>query len=279
MNSMPYRPLGTFRLLLAIMVVAQHYSDWCFRGPVPDLVMRVLPGTTAVYVFFVISGFVIIEAVECVYRNRPISFVTNRFLRIVPLYLICLSLCFAAFAALGIRPDLLTLHNFVGNAAVILPMPGRWAFPQDVPVFVLAWSLSFELAFYFAIACFLAMPSSMFRGALLVAAVLVSSLALYDVAKGRLWFTFINGAPFFACGGSYYFALQGSRLARVVSPAFLCGCLFFLGHLWPLFLILIGAGAILASRTAKTNRTDRFLGELSYPLYLGHWVPLAPFFI
>lgn len=77
MNSMPYRPLGTFRLLLAIMVVAQHYSDWCFRGPVPDLVMRVLPGTTAVYVFFVISGFVIIEAVECVYRNRPISFVTN----------------------------------------------------------------------------------------------------------------------------------------------------------------------------------------------------------
>ena len=93
---MGYRPLGTFRLFLALLVVFQHYVQWVFPGAVQRAVMPFEPGSTAVYVFFCLSGLVIAEAADRVYRGRTIAFAANRFLRIVPLYVATIAATVAA---------------------------------------------------------------------------------------------------------------------------------------------------------------------------------------
>ena len=45
-------------------------------------------GTIAVAVFFALSGFVICEGADVVYRDRPLAFMSNRLLRILPHFIL-----------------------------------------------------------------------------------------------------------------------------------------------------------------------------------------------
>jgi peptidoglycan/LPS O-acetylase OafA/YrhL len=84
-----YRPFGTFRLILALFVVCQHFV--ANAAPVGNLYATFLPyelGSLAVLVFFCLSGFVITEAVDQVYARKPAAYLINRFLRIVPHFVV-----------------------------------------------------------------------------------------------------------------------------------------------------------------------------------------------
>jgi peptidoglycan/LPS O-acetylase OafA/YrhL len=79
-----YRYFGAFRLLLAFLVMFHHYL---FELAPEGSFLRSLKfelGSVAVLVFFVLSGFVISEAVDKLYFRKPAAFIANRFLRIVP---------------------------------------------------------------------------------------------------------------------------------------------------------------------------------------------------
>jgi peptidoglycan/LPS O-acetylase OafA/YrhL len=73
-RSIIYRPFGAMRLCLALLVMLQHYAQWCYPNSIQRVVMLFEPGSAAVLVFFFLSGFVITEAAELIYRDRPIVF-------------------------------------------------------------------------------------------------------------------------------------------------------------------------------------------------------------
>ena len=85
-----YRSFGGFRLLLAVLVMVQHFGADLAPAPLATALAPYFTESVAVLVFFALSGFVITEAVDSVYRNRPIPFLTNRLLRIVPHFLLAL---------------------------------------------------------------------------------------------------------------------------------------------------------------------------------------------
>src|SRR5580700_9601293 len=77
----PYRCLGSFRLLLAMLVLVSHTASY-IHPALPPLEL----GNIGVFLFFVVSGFVICEACDIFYRGRLANFLLNRALKIYPAY-------------------------------------------------------------------------------------------------------------------------------------------------------------------------------------------------
>ena len=275
---MDYRPLGTFRLFLALLVVFQHYVQWVFPGAVQRAVMPFEPGSTAVYVFFCLSGLVIAEAADRVYRGRTIAFAANRFLRIVPLYVATIAATVAAIVMIVPDTNVLAARNLVANLLLIVPLPGRMAIEPDMKLIRIAWALRFEAAFYIAIAAVL-LAGANFRRALVWTSAAILTLAIVDHVTGRTWTPFVAAAAFFIAGACYYLAISGDRLAAFVAAAAFALSIVKMGALAPLFIILCGCCAALAvlSISSRLRRVDQLCGDLSYPVYLGHWLPLFVF--
>ncbi len=91
MLPLAYRPFGAFRLLLAGLVVFQHFTANAAPAWWHDRFIGLSPGSAAVLVFFAMSGFVIGEAADRIYHARPGAFLFNRFLRIAPHFAIAMS--------------------------------------------------------------------------------------------------------------------------------------------------------------------------------------------
>ena len=107
----PYRPFGALRFLLAVLVMIQHFGSSIVPEPVRAAIYPLAVGTVAVMVFFVLSGFIIAEAVHCNYQSRPSAFLFNRFLRIVPPLVIAISLSAVVHFLLLQRGQLIDLDG------------------------------------------------------------------------------------------------------------------------------------------------------------------------
>ena len=133
-----YVALDGLRGLAAIAVALYHYD----RALMPH-------GYLAVDFFFVLSGFVLLEA----YRDRFAAglgvgrFMAMRFLRLYPLYLLGSVIMIARIGQIFLRHSLeaLSLGDFLRAVPLnllLLPSPfGNQLFPVNVP----AWSLFLEL--------------------------------------------------------------------------------------------------------------------------------------
>ncbi len=78
-----YKMQGIFRFALSIMVLWSHSLAKFF--PEMSSVMAFLQlGNAAVSVFFVLSGFLMAQAVSRWYWERPLNFIMNRYVRIAP---------------------------------------------------------------------------------------------------------------------------------------------------------------------------------------------------
>jgi peptidoglycan/LPS O-acetylase OafA/YrhL len=300
-----YRYFGTFRLLLATLVMAQHFGADLAPAPLAIAMASFSPGSVAVLVFFAMSGFVITEAVDSVYRNRPGSFLANRLLRIVPHFLLAVALAMLAHEffrlAGGVRlwrsqpsfpDDAFNLTNVLLNLLAILPM-GKRIIQYDF--LTITWAIRVEMAFYVAMAgCILVgrrLPRA--RGFAVIATLV--SLLLLPLA----WFAvhqhgpeMLMYVPYFAFGGALYFATAGSRagwlIARVSVPLMLWQFieaqirivpiqgipLSLTGNLVILVVLLIMMTALAFAPISKGRYVDRALGNLTYPLYLYHEVVL-----
>src|SRR5215475_1054417 len=74
MNRHPqYRAFGTFRLILAVMVVAQHVV-WIAPTGLSEILRCAATGNIAVLTFFALSGFIMAEAADQFYGGRPWAF-------------------------------------------------------------------------------------------------------------------------------------------------------------------------------------------------------------
>lgn len=301
------RPFGAFRCFLAVLVMIHHFAIELGSPAMVAAVAPRPPGDVAVAVFFMLSGFIIFEAVTTFYARRPAAFLANRLLRIVPPYIAALIAAVLVHAALlhatgrlleidgkPLDASIFSAGNLIANVFDIVPGTGFMGRQPSYEFLWLAWTLRVEVLFY--VVAFLGMAAAVaWRGRdrfneaigwtwalLAVAALPLSVLAIHGLAPNSLQY-----APYFAFGAALYLWDSGSRAAGIVAliavplmalQFFDHNALFFAEHLPRdqvsnyVMLALVTAGFVFLAcrRVSHLARWDRWLGDLSYPIYLNH---------
>jgi peptidoglycan/LPS O-acetylase OafA/YrhL len=298
MAQRTYRPFGTFRLFLALLVVLQHYmalAPHCLGQRLQPFEL----GSLAVYVFFVASGYIISEAAHRFYSARPIAFVANRLIRILPIAVVAIAGNVGIWASLGAHhgPDVVLQELQTTAIGVVKLFPFTRSLELGFEPLPVAWALRVEFMFYLLCGAVLAIQqiapatSRFSRASLFSFVALLGAAFLFDVAA-RQQPTMLRFIPYFALGASCYFAEQWAgtrRDALVVALIAVAGIALEQGERPPLhetagfardkgveFAILSIMIAVLVCLSVCQARgrflsVDHFLGDLSYPVYVGHF--------
>ncbi len=307
-GGLTYRMLGTPRFALALLVVHWHVL------PVATVDTAFLAasrfGPIAVFLFFVLSGFSVTEAALAFYRGRPWAFLGNRLLRLWPAYLVALALLAALMAAgAGGEGHTLGAANLLANAVALFPTvvvtdPLLGLARRD-ELLVVVWALRVEFLFYGLVAAvLLAGRLRVFARvplASLLWAALLAGLAAYHLWDLHPRATLYGGmAPYFVLGASGALHRHGrlppsQAVALLAASGLLCllhalsfnaadadasgwGYRLTAGSwagalLWALLLFWCQRRLARARATGETR--DRFLGAISYELYLIHMPVIA----
>lgn len=279
--------MGSLRFLLALSVAYGHLG--AFLG------FPLVPGDTAVQSFFVVSGFYMSLVLNGKYGHAGYwLFISNRLLRLYPVYLVV----FAAAVFLAAPPvpqlDVLGWLYFVvsqvalfGQDAVMFlaVKSGALAFTSnfnqssgnlfEFSVVPQAWTLGIELWFY------LLAPFFLRRSPAVIISLFVGSLALRMALQ--FWLG-LSGDPwsyrFFPSELALFLlgaiAHRFDRRSLIVAAVTVAVVLFInrsggAGRLASVSFLAAAAVAIpwLFEKT-QNMEADKFLGELSYPIYLVH---------
>jgi exopolysaccharide production protein ExoZ len=189
MSSRPYRRrfpwVQGLRAIAALAIAFYHTANDATvagrdtNGPLATA-SHLLPWTSGVDIFFVISGFVIVHASAELFAQPGggIRFLRRRLIRIVPLYWILTTL-FLAMALL--QPS--AVHGDLGGAGYILAsyLFFPWPRPDGLmePALGLGWTLNHEMFFYLVLTPFLLLPRT--RAVLGAAAALCLLVAVGQV--------------------------------------------------------------------------------------------------
>jgi peptidoglycan/LPS O-acetylase OafA/YrhL len=179
-------------------------------------------GSIAVLLFFAVSGFVVTEAAATIYAGRPVAFITNRFLRIYPTYLLAVVATVAvltAIAAISGRSTgveewthvpRLSVESILANVFGILP-GGGFLLASAHADFILgiAWALQIELLFYFALFAlmFASALSGVGLGRILAGTGLLA-MAAYAYLLPSLRGGGLEYVPYFVLGVALYYAVS-----------------------------------------------------------------------
>jgi peptidoglycan/LPS O-acetylase OafA/YrhL len=299
-----YRHFGTFRLLLAILVVLQHFLANLAPEPLATASLPYEFGSVAVLVFFALSGFVISEAADRVYAGRPAAFLANRLLRILPHFVLATAVAILLYAAFDLAGTLrlarhadwnakeaFTATNIALNMTSFLPIASRFMSYSFLPI---AWAVGIEMVFYLVLTGALVLVYAAAKASLRLslptvglglAAVLAPLFLLNLAGRAPPMFGF---EPYFVFGCALYFALSGR--ARIAGPI---AAVAFAGIVWHflnqpshhpdlgferavaaefglLMALLCLMTALACIRIRGFRRADRVLGDFTYPLYLWH---------
>jgi peptidoglycan/LPS O-acetylase OafA/YrhL len=301
MTSYSYRYFGTYRFVLAALVMVQHFA----ANAAPDdvtLAFRPLEiGSMAVLAFFCLSGYVIAEAVDVTYRNRVVAFLSNRFIRVFPHFAIALALSIALHAyfvsvgALSVEKgaplpawDVFSLANVLPNF-ILLPTVDRFISYNFLPI---AWAVRVEVAFYLVVAIAIVLQQYVFRGrmglrgALLVLALLLLPAFVMTVLhRAPALFGYM---PYFAFGTAVFFAQKGGKISILVAVLAALGMaahFYSLPSHHPTYGFernVVAQGVLLTALLAaflalswiqgkRYERTDALIGRFTYPLYMYHY--------
>jgi peptidoglycan/LPS O-acetylase OafA/YrhL len=291
----------------AALAVTMHHAGWTFiPGVWAEVDRRIDLGTWGVFVFFLVSGYIIPASLER--RGDLRAFWTGRAFRLLPLLLTasCLALLLAQVGLLPVQPGL-------GERPLFLVLLGNVTMLQELlnlpAVISVAWTLSYEMAFYLlSVALFavrqahrsagiavalavaavplgLLLPRALINGradlaaaALGLAAVAGGLLGLALVvlgSRGGTWQGMIILAAMFA-GTAVHRAEQGTiswpAAAVAVAAVLGCGIAAKDDPAWaPAIVLAFGTfGLARALRRREFPRWLSRLGVISFSLYLLH---------
>ncbi|MCD0416171.1 acyltransferase [Rubrivivax sp. JA1024] len=218
--------------MLAVTVLLSHTWFLWFGLGSPTFVQKIGIGNFGVMGFFVLSGFIIAEAVDVFYPGRPGAFIANRALRLIPAYWAAAVLSIAVHAALshfGVLklpdyntppPIMFDARNYLVQITAIVPVVNFNRFLPRIEWYYFvrfAWAIFVEFAFYlYVTACMLAWP--IFRRVLSLT-VYVSLCAAAAIAihlaneyVRHLHDTF-HHVPYFVLGVAFYAVVTRTRTA------------------------------------------------------------------
>jgi peptidoglycan/LPS O-acetylase OafA/YrhL len=269
---------GTFRTVLALLVVAQH--AYC----VPSV------GGYAVATFYCLSGF-LMTLLRCeAYQAKPFDFFVNRFLRVFPMYwAVCLVT--AAFVLIA-APTLIGGDvNGYGVPTTVKDVLKNAFFLQIPPLVTLVppgWAVTNELLFYTLIG--LGATTTLTRSA--VCLLLTLALCFGTLNIPAFYFSPSAAALPFALGSVLYHAFRArsdkTNLGAAITLG-LAGIVVLIGVAVGVSKSTVGAGILntyahmigltlifLALFQLRPGRLlgaiDEQLGRLSYPIYLSHFL-------
>lgn len=299
--------MGLLRLFLALVVAADHYRIHILRNADQATLDFLMPfrlwlnSGYAVFLFFVVSGFLISYALANKYprdRAGTIAYLQSRFIRIYPLYWFLYLISAVMFAAVFAPGPLGRLLGLVLVGSDWAPQfPGGPSLREIFPPYLsMAWALGVEVVFYLI--------------APLVLRSVTVSLVAFVLAMGIRFalvhtFGFHETWTYFFAGSSFMFFLIGhfarmvySRFTHRFGNANLLGLIFCTGllSLTPtqnfdnmyFYLAVIAFAFALPHLFEKTKDSSvlNFIGDWTYPLYLFHLLVMyvlydasfAPFF-
>ncbi len=287
--------MGFIRFLLATSVILSHVGYILGVG--------LVGGILAVQVFFIFSGFYMTLILKEKYVNRNGSyklFITNRFLRLYPMYWFILIL--TLITGLIFIPNYLSSNptsilDLVVNY-LYLPLKNVFLFPTfDFVVYepltyeryqvLVAWTLGLEFIFYF-LAPFIVRTKKV-----LVPLFVLSIIARLVTAHYRVLYPmpYINRfllteLCFFLAGACSYYLYDSIKKIKIPSVlafgifAVLCIMTFIhiqltqiFGHenwfQWTYILLAI-LSIPFVFKITRSSRVDKFFGNLSYPMYISN---------
>lgn len=276
------------RGLLALAVVLYHG----YTGMTTSRYLKEIPfaqieyaGPFAVNLFFIISGYLILQSL--IRSGNVRRFILHRVLRIYPVFLVIHLFIFTVGPIIHYEwlADLTLTEYILHFVSNLFMLPGIFDLPAAQ---IVAWSLSFEFAFYIVISVFYfgaRTTSTLMKFLCLTSAAVVSIFLIYQHPvmlyfvvgillclyfdqisiriryKYQSWF-YLNGVIFLLIS----FLVYDSNNFWSLSLSLIFSFLFF-------FTVLCEEGALAQ---LMQSRVFQYLGNISYSLYLWHTVVMFP---
>jgi len=280
---------GLVRFILASIVVLFHVAKVVYLG------------TLAVYCFFILSGYWISLMYDLKYAklNSPVQeFYTSRIYRLFPVYYLFVVLTavftlvfdFDKVRLIADMPFVKQLAFWLSN--ITLLGYNQLTYKPIAP----AWSLDIEVQFYVLFPLVILFMGKKANRIMMLLALALLAIIVETVFKGSfLHGTVLPYLVYFAIGIS----LNKDKVVFTKGTQLVCNLLFvavLLVHcLSPKLFQLVKDSEtsyhlhfsqlaslllipLLASSVrVKSNKLDRSLGDMSYVLYLSHWVWFIPY--
>jgi peptidoglycan/LPS O-acetylase OafA/YrhL len=290
------RSLDSLRGIGALCVVIYHATSVAFGGVNrPGIALVPHRGYLAVDLFFLLSGFVLAHVYGAEFSSRPslkrgAAFLWARIARLYPVHLLCILLLLRLYGETSLYSGRALALNLLLLQGPWLPHTTwnqpSWSISAEWHAYLLfpllcpaLWRFSVKVAVAVALACALAL---LLTGA-------ESGWSFVDVTAGPLILT--RALPEFIAGVLVYRVHRcgwGRSLWR--SDLFLAAtvvAIFALACGWPtdLAIVLLFPGLLLAAvtnegraRSLFDSRPLTFLGDISYSLYMSHYVCIVVVF-
>ncbi|MET0545040.1 MAG: acyltransferase [Caulobacterales bacterium] len=276
------------RGIAALMVVVYHIMCNSTLYNMKVLGRGAMFLNSGVDIFFVISGFIMWHTTRG-HIVSPTRFMTDRIIRIVPLYwaaTIAL-LCAAFFFPMFMRSAVFNLEHGV-KSLFFIPMRHPMFEKEFWPFLVPGWTLNYEMFFYIVFALSLAAPSRLALPILI--GVFAAFSALARLAPGSDLLIFYGDLVIFEF-------ILGVLISEAVTrgwrlPKGVCVALIVIGFVilslpvsfkverllkWGLPAMAIVGGAVFYELRARPPRIPalKAIGDFSYSLYLTHALVIA----
>lgn len=288
--------INSLRFFLALLVVLFHLPQFCINRGFPffDELSIFHKGTEAVYVFFSLSGFLIIRQL---YHEKLTTdninlkqFYTNRALRIFPLYYLILIFGFLYYELilpnLGFPSDRQynLLEGIILGATFFANILATY---KPGGMLEILWSLSIEEQFYIVIAPLMALISTKRISILLIVFTIIyffiyNGFDIQFLKKYNMLYYYFSLSGIIAILSVKFPKIRFPNVVRILIlglfVAFFTTSLFsnlkdFYYHLFAMILFPLSIW-ILATKPIilLSNRFMNYLGKISYGIYMYHSV-------
>jgi peptidoglycan/LPS O-acetylase OafA/YrhL len=274
--------MGTFRFFLAYCVLYSHLIGNVFGFNI---------GIVAVISFLILSGYVMVLLINKHYPSAKQigAFYLDRMARIFPQYLFYLALTLLLTQLMGLTSEF--YHNVelrdIPQNVLLVPLGYYMFLPVAQSYIPQAWSLGLELTFYLFFPFFWLLPRGWKYGVLSVS-IVIFAIALLGILATEDWYVYrlLPGVFFiFAVGSSLadstkisskypvlVFVLALLATVMVFASPKLCATL----HNREVTLgLVLGIIAVAFLRKYRFRSIDEFLGNLSYGIFLNHYLVMA----
>ncbi len=250
-------------------------------------------GKLGVYLFFIISGFVIYFSL----RKGIKDYVISRFLRLYPLFWVCCTITYVVTVIYGVN---LPLKNYF--ISMLLFNDGK----IDQMVDGSYWTLTFELLFYFYIGVFVWLYGTKKLEWFYISWLLISFFSFFLSVDQHIIAKLLSVrfAPYFVFGGvlalivdkfdisdvKTKIVLITTLVASAILPIYISACLraqqgqitnftgsfdldemLIIESFFVIVPLLVFASRFPFANKKRFSKVSFMLGGITYPLYLLHW--------